>query len=172
MNGKDDAQAGTKPSNPDNPKDAIGAGKLPLHLWPTTATAVGCLGFLEGALKYGRQNFRAIGVRSSIYYDAARRHLDAWWEGEDISPDAGVPHLASVLACIAIIVDAQAHGKLNDDRAFSIDRKYRELVERLTPEVNRLRKLFADKEPKHYTLGDRQGGDGDGDLIGGGGDGK
>lgn len=28
---------------PTNPKDLIGSGKLPLHLWPTTATAMGCI---------------------------------------------------------------------------------------------------------------------------------
>ena len=44
-----------------NPKDAIGSQKLPLHLWPTTATAMGCLGLLDGALKYGRANWRVSG---------------------------------------------------------------------------------------------------------------
>ena len=33
---------------PTNPKDAIGSDKLPLHLWPSTATALGCLGLLDG----------------------------------------------------------------------------------------------------------------------------
>ena len=46
---------------PSNPKDMIGSNKLPLHLWPNTATAMGSLGFLNGALKYGRANFREIG---------------------------------------------------------------------------------------------------------------
>lgn len=62
---------------PTNPKDLIGSGKLPLHLWPTTATAMGCIGLLEGMLKYGRSNWREAGVRASIYVDACKRHLDA-----------------------------------------------------------------------------------------------
>ena len=137
-----------------NPKDAIGSSKLPLHLWPTTATAMGSIGLLEGMLKYGRMNWRNAGVRASIYVDACKRHLDAWFEGEDVAPDSGVPHLANALACLAIIVDAQAAGKLNDDRAYS-GTGYRELVESLTPHVNRLKALHADKEPKHWTAADR-----------------
>lgn len=139
-------------SKPSNPKDIVGSGKLPLHLWPSTATALGCLAFLEGALKYGRSNFREVGVRASIYVDAAKRHLDAWFEGEECAPDSGLPHLANALACVAIIVDAQAAGKLADDR--NITGGYRALVESITPHVERLKQLHADKSPKHYTIAD------------------
>jgi hypothetical protein len=141
-------------SKPSNPKDAIGSGKLPIHLWPNTATAMGCIGFLNGAAKYGRSNFRAIGIRASIYYDAAKRHLDAWFESEEVDPDDGVPHLAAALACIAIIVDAQAAGKLNDDRAYPGG--YRKLVDELTPLVAQIKKHHEAKNPKHYTIADVQ----------------
>lgn len=140
---------------PTNPKDAIGCDKLPLHLWPTTATAMGCLGVLEGMLKYGRTNWRETGVRTSIYIDACKRHLDAYMEGEDRAPDSGTPHLANALACLAIIVDAQAAGKLNDDRNYN-GSGYRKLVDNLTPHVRRLKDLFADKNPKHYTIEDNK----------------
>ena len=136
-----------------NPKDAIGSDKMPLHLWPTTATVHGCLALLDGASKYGRQNFRAIGVRASIYYDAARRHLDAWYEGEDAAPDSGVHHLGHVLACAAIILDAAAAGKLNDDRA--VAGGYHDLLATLTPLVRQIKERHADKSPKHYSIGDR-----------------
>lgn len=140
-------------NKPTNPKDAIGSDKLPLHLWPETATAYGSLALLDGALKYGRSNFRAIGVRSSIYVDAARRHLGAWFEGEDCAPDSGLPHLAHALACLAILVDAQAAGVLTDDRQFRGG--FLDVVEKLTPEVKRLKALYAGREPpKHYTIGD------------------
>lgn len=137
-------------AKPSNPKDLIGSGKLPLHLWPTTATALGSLGLLDGMLKYGRSNFRAVGVRASIYYDAASRHLNAWMEGEDADPDSGLPHLAHALACLAIIVDAEAAGKLTDDRC--APGGYRKLVGQLTPHVARLKELHAGKDPKHYTI--------------------
>jgi hypothetical protein len=136
-------------TKPTNPKDAIGSDKLPLHLWPTTATAMGCLGMLNGMLKYGRSNFRVVGVRSSIYYDAARRHIDAWFEGEDCDPEDGVPHLSAALSCLAIIIDAEAAGKLNDDRM--TPGGYRKLMEKLTPHVARLKKHHAGRTPKHHT---------------------
>lgn len=135
-----------------NPKDVIGSDKLPLHLWPASATATGCLGLLDGALKYGRSNWRVAGVRYSIYVDALKRHVDALFEGEDTDPDSGLPHEAHALACLAIIVDAKAAGKLTDDRMYPGG--HRALVEELTPHVARLREKHFDKDPKHYTIED------------------
>lgn len=137
-------------TKPTNPKDLIGSGKLPLHLWPVTATALGSLGLLDGMLKYGRSNFRAVGVRASIYYDAASRHLNAWFEGEAVDPDSGLPHLAHALACLAIIVDAEAAGKLNDDRMHPGG--YRAMINSLTPHVARLKEVHEGKSPTHYTI--------------------
>jgi hypothetical protein len=133
-----------------NPKDAIGGQKLPLHLWPSTATAMGCLGMLDGALKYGRANWRASGARASIYVDAAGRHLNAWFEGEDLDPDSGAPHLSHALACLAILVDAQACGLLVDDRQYPGG--YRRLVGELSPHVGRLLALHAERRPAHFTI--------------------
>lgn len=139
-------------NKPSNPKDILGSSKLPLHLWPETATLYGAMGFLDGALKYGRSNFRAVGVRASIYYDAARRHLNAWFEGEDLDPDSGLSHLSHALASIAIIVDALEAGKLTDDRM--IQGGYRKTIDRLTADVERLKEKYKDRNPKHYTIRD------------------
>lgn len=136
-----------------NPKDAIGSQKLPLHLWPATATAMGCLGLLDGALKYGRANWRVSGVRASIYFDAASRHLNAWFEGEAADPDSGLPHLAHALACLAILVDADAAGVLVDDR--QVPGGYRSLIDALTQHVPRLQDVHADRAPKHFTIADQ-----------------
>lgn len=138
-----------------NPKDQIAVGKLPLHLWPQSATVLGCLGLLEGREKYGRSNFRESGVQASVYYDAMKRHMDAWFEGEDLTPDTGLPHLANVLACAAILVEAITYGKLIDDRNFNPGGPgYRKLVEQFTPEVARIKEMFAGMDPKHYTRAD------------------
>lgn len=134
-----------------NPKDRVGSGKLPLHLWPASATMLGCLGLLDGMLKYGRANWREAGVRASIYVDAAQRHLNAWFEGEDRDPDSGLPHLAHALACLAILIDADASDTLTDDRQYR-GHGYREMVNWLTPEVERLKALHADKAPQHYDI--------------------
>lgn len=140
-------------TKPTNPKDAIGSAKLPLHLWPTTATITGALALLDGALKYGRQNWREAGVRYSIYYDAARRHMDAAFEGEDADPDSGLPHEAHALACLAIIVDARATGKLIDDRAYN-GGGYRAAVADATAHVGRLQEKHAGRDPRHFTIAD------------------
>lgn len=143
-------------SKPSNPKDIIGSDKLPLHLWPETATALGCLGLLDGMLKYGRNNWRAVGVRPTIYVDALRRHINAWFdEGEEIDPDSGLPHISHALACLAIIADAQAAGKMNDDRM--LKGGYRKLVDEVTPHVKRLKELHKAKNPHHYTIHDNEG---------------
>ena len=133
--------------SPENPKDIVGSDKLPLHLWPTTASAMGCIALLNGALKYGRSNWRHTGVRSSVYVDACQRHLAAWFEGEE-ADEEGVPHLSAALACLAIIVDCQAAGKLKDDRQFPGG--HRKLIDSLTPHVKRLKALHGGKSPKHY----------------------
>lgn len=141
-------------TKPINPKDLIGCDKVPIHLWPSTATLMGSIGMLNGMLKYGRANYRVVGIRASIYVDAAMRHLYAWFEGEECDPDDGVPHLAAALACIAIIVDAYAADKLEDDRAYPGG--YKKLLGELTPHVRRLKELHAGKEPEHhYTIANR-----------------
>lgn len=143
-----------------NPKDAIGSTKLPLHLWPAEATALGCLGMLEGDEKYGRNNYIAAnGVICSIYIDAAMRHLQAWFAGEECAPDSGMPHLANALASIAIVVKARAHGKLIDDREYSPlpnGELYRKFIDSITPHVAQVKALFKDKTPKRWTIGDIQ----------------
>jgi hypothetical protein len=136
---------------PTNPKDAIGSSKLPLHLWPTTATILGTTALLNGALKYGRANWRGVGVRASIYFDACQRHLTAWFEGEE-ADEEGVPHLASALACLAIIVDAKYAGRLNDDR--QVAGGHLEALAEMTQHVERLKKLHKGKNPKHWTIED------------------
>ena len=91
-----------------NPKDKIATNKIPMHLWPATATAMGSLALLYGARLYGRSNWREAGVRASVYVSACQRHLAAWFENEDNDPESNLPHLGHALACLAILVDAQA----------------------------------------------------------------
>lgn len=137
---------------PSNPKDIVGSMKAPIHLWPTTATVWGSMALLEGMLKYGRSNFRHVGVRATVYYDALNRHMMAWLEGEDIDPDSGLPHLAKALGCLAVLLDAQMAGKLNDDRMTKGG--FDKAMAELTPHVARLKEKYKDMHPKHYTIKD------------------
>lgn len=136
-----------------NPKDAVGSDKLPLHLWPGSATAYGCIGLLNGMLKYGRTNWREAGVRPSIYVDAACRHLLDWFEGEEEDPEDGVHNLSAALACLAILVDAKESGTLNDDRSYK-GISWRRARATMEPHVRRLKALYADRSPKHWTIKD------------------
>jgi hypothetical protein len=99
-----------------NPKDAVGIKKVPASVVSRPVLGEIALGMLEGALKYGRHNYRAIGVRASVYYDAAHRHLDAWWEGEDTDPDSGLSHVTKAICTLVVLRDAMLRQKCEDDR--------------------------------------------------------
>lgn len=136
------------PSKPDikesNPKDAIGSRKVPLGLVPQQVVAEVGLALLEGACKYGAHNYRAIGVRSSVYHDAAHRHLAAWWEGQDIDPASGLHHITKALASLTVLRDAMIQGMCEDDRPpAAADPDW---VERLNAEAARI--IDAHPEPK------------------------
>lgn len=141
-------------TKPTNPKDAIGSSKLPLELVPDTAVAYLALSFLEGASKYGRYNWRVAGVRSSIYRAAMQRHIMKWWNGEDADPRTKVHHLASVMACCAIILDAEVCNRLTDDRPPKADMGL--LIDALEPIAAHIRETFKDHSPKQYTIADRE----------------
>ena len=99
-----------------NPKDAIGSAKAPISTVSAPVIMEMGLGMLEGAAKYGRHNYRVAGVRASVYYDAAMRHLMAFWEGEDIDPESGIHHIGKALSCLSVLRDAMFQDKWYDDR--------------------------------------------------------
>lgn len=48
-----------------------------------------------GASKYEAHNFRR-GYEWSKSFDAMQRHAFAFWGGEDLDPESGLPHMAHV----------------------------------------------------------------------------
>ena len=99
-----------------NPKDRIGIRKVPMSGLPAPVLMECGLVKLHGDLKYGAYNWRHAGVRSSVYFDAVHRHLNAWWEGEDIDPDSGEHHIAHAITGLAVLRDSQMFGNCTDDR--------------------------------------------------------
>lgn len=99
-----------------NPKDAVGSTKIAMSYVPANVEAEIALGMMEGGLKYGRHNYRVVGVRASIYYDAARRHLMDWWEGEDIDKKSGLSHVSKAISSLVVLRDAMIRGNWDDDR--------------------------------------------------------
>lgn len=132
---------------PTNPKDMIGIRKAPFSTVSGAVMAEVGTAMLEGAAKYGRHNYRVVGVRASVYYDATMRHLVGWWEGEDIDPDSGLSHVTKAIASLVVLRDAMLNGKCEDDRPpvcapFLPD---------LNVEAGKILDRHADKNPKHYT---------------------
>jgi hypothetical protein len=104
-------------TKPTNPKDAIGSSKPPLSCVSMPVMFEVGAAMLEGSCKYGRHNYRVAGVRASVYFDAAMRHLARWWEGEDLDPDSGVSHITKCIAGLVVLRDAQINGMVAfDDR--------------------------------------------------------
>lgn len=124
----------------DNPKDRIGLKKVNLHLVPDAALLHGAMALTDGAYKYDPYNWRENAVKASIYITAARRHLMAYGAGEETAGDSKVHHLGHVIACCAILLDAELTGNLVDDRA-----KCPQLLV-LMEELNTLSKARADQE--------------------------
>lgn len=99
-----------------NPKTLLGVRKVPYHYVPPSAVIHLAMALKDGARKYGPYNWRSKAISSSTYFAACKRHLDAWWDGEEVAEDSGVHHLAHAMACMALLLDAESVGMLNDDR--------------------------------------------------------
>lgn len=99
-----------------NPKDAIGVRKVPMSVLSGPVMMEAALGMLEGARKYGRHNYRTIGVRASVYFDAVDRHIWDWWEGTDIDPDSGLNHISKAISSLMVLRDSMICGNWVDDR--------------------------------------------------------
>lgn len=136
-----------------NPKQALGAAKLPMALVSPLFIANVALAKKNGMSKYGGANFIGTPVVLSIYLDAALRHIYSYMLGEEFDPVDGVPHIGAAGACLDIIVSARAAGTLIDDRLRSDGQL--EALAALTPIVTQLQALHKDKNPKHYYIVDK-----------------
>jgi hypothetical protein len=57
-----------------------------------------------GAVKYGDNNWKHVPDATTRYYDAAMRHMDAWWQGEETDAETGSSHLAHAMCCITFLM--------------------------------------------------------------------
>lgn len=137
-----------------NPKDIVGSTKVPLEIVPPALAAYAAVALHNGAGKYGVSNYRAVGIRSSIYVGALLRHIHAWQQGEECDEE-GVPNLAAAAACLAILIDAVESGFLTDDRPPSED--FRRTLDKLAAIVRANAERNAGKNPRHYTIEDTRG---------------
>lgn len=146
---------------PTNPKDAVGIKKMPMSVVPAPVMAEVGIGMMEGALKYGRHNYRAIGVRASVYYDATMRHLMSWWEGEDIDVDSKLSHITKAITSLVVLRDSMIRENWVDDRppvsphdwmlslndkAVDLITKYPSPVDAYTELGERMRQLLCEQD--------------------------
>ncbi|WP_353640760.1 dATP/dGTP diphosphohydrolase domain-containing protein [Mesorhizobium sp. WSM2239] len=101
---------------PTNPKQAFGDKKPPLGYIPLSALLALLEALYDGKLKYTPLNWRENPVEAMTYVEAAIRHLQLWKVGEEITRDTLVSNLGAVMACCTILIDAQVHGTLIDNR--------------------------------------------------------
>ena len=134
----------TKPSNP---KDAVGSKKVSMSVLPANVLMEVALGLQEGALKYGRHNYRAVGVRASVYYDATLRHLMAFWEGEDIDPDSQLSHVTKAISSLIVLRDSMLRENWTDDRPPKSSENW---IGPLNERASALVQRYAGTEVKHY----------------------
>lgn len=103
-------------NKPTNPKDDVGIKKVYFSVVPPRVIGEVSLGLLEGRLEYGGYNWREAGVRASVYYNAARRHIEDWWEGLDVDKKSGLHHVTKAICSLIVLRDAMIQGKYEDDR--------------------------------------------------------
>ena len=111
---------------PSNPKDSCGIRKAPLSTLPAAVLLEAGVAMLEGARKYGRHNYREVGVRASVYYDAATRHLIQFWDlGEDTDKESGaqISHVTKAIVSLMVLRDSMLRGNWIDDRPPALDPK-------------------------------------------------
>jgi len=99
-----------------NPKHAQGVKKYPMSPVPARVLAELGVAMLEGELKYGFHNFRDTDIDAKTYYDACNRHMQSWWEGQDIDPGSGLSHVTKAIATLVVLRDSMISGMLHDNR--------------------------------------------------------
>lgn len=95
--------------------DKFDSNKPDLSLIPRIAEETLARVMQYGEKKYGRYNYTK-GIEASRMVAAAKRHLSAWFDGEDLDKESGVSHLGHVMACCLIILRQEELGTLVDNR--------------------------------------------------------
>ncbi len=107
-----------------NPKKQYSDLKPQYSFIPASALFGQAVAHTLGARKYGPFNWINQPIEAMCYINAAMGHLLLWASGENndplIGPDgsagSGISHLAHVAANANILIDAQLHGSLVDNR--------------------------------------------------------
>ena len=108
---------GTNDTQETNPKKAFGELKAPMGYAPKTAIIEMAAVMAGGAHKYGAYNFRDTKIDAMTYIGAIERHLALWEDGVDVDQESGRSHLAHIMACCGLALDAMHTGMFVDNRS-------------------------------------------------------
>jgi len=90
-------------------------GKVRYDLLPADALDQVARVLTYGAKKYGERHWER-GIEYSRFYRAAMGCLLAWWRGEELVEESGLPHLAHAACSILLLLAlrTRARGSVND----------------------------------------------------------
>lgn len=133
-------------------------GKLSIELVPTSAIYAIADALQYGATKYEPNNWRR-GMKWSVPYACAMRHLMKWFEGEDRDEESGREHLSHVIANVAMLIEYAETCKELDDR-YTSARKYDTFKSTKVEDLNmpkisddELQEMAEYFEPENYSNG-------------------
>lgn len=90
-------------------------GKADLSLIPSVAEEAMARAMMYGTNKYGRYNYCS-GHEAGKLIASAKRHLAAWYNGEENDKESGVSHLGHAMCNIAMLLRQIELGTMKDDR--------------------------------------------------------
>ena len=81
-------------------------GKPRFEMLPPDALEAVALTMNSGCEKYGDRNWEK-GMQYGRVFGAMMRHAWAYWRGENLDKDSGLPHLAHAGACVLMLLAYQ-----------------------------------------------------------------
>jgi hypothetical protein len=91
-------------------------GKAPFALIPTYPLTALAYVYGYGACKYDAHNWRK-GMKWGRIFSAIMRHLWAFWRGETMDAESGMPHLAhAAWGCFTLLEYSRSYDPDHDDR--------------------------------------------------------
>jgi hypothetical protein len=93
--------------------------KWSLVPWKEVQAVVDVLTY--GAQKYAPDNWKIVPNAKERYFNAAQRHISAWWMGEVFDQETKMPHLAHAICCLLFAMWHDNQPRKEPDMSKQID---------------------------------------------------